>query len=159
MMVNFTRNEKVFFPCYTPEELEQEDERFDEAYELHMNPNSNEDIVSAVHQYHEAFIEGCPEAGANILNIICKTIANGIAKNPNEPKVFQDKLEFYIDVLTEEYEYSIGRYYAAVAMIYNLFETDDDEECSAIGWELMEELAKEKNKWAIAYKHYANKNR
>lgn len=154
MLFDFIRNEEVLFPYYAPEELKQKNVRFDEAYVLHMNPKSNEDIVAAVHAYHEAFLENCPEAGANILNIVCNTIANAMAKSPDKPKVFQDKLEFYIDMLTEEYEYSIGRYYEAIAMIFNLFETEDDEACSAIGWELMDELIKEENKWALDFKHY-----
>lgn len=158
MMINFMRNEKTIFPCYTPEELEQENERFNEAYKLHMNPDSNEDIVTAVHQYHEAFMEGCPEAGANILNIVCKTIANGIAMCPGEPKVFQDKLEFYIgELISCGYE-EIGKYYAAIALVFGLFETEDEEESTAIGLGFIEELAGQKNKWAIAYKKYVAQN-
>ena len=155
MIMDFIQNEKVFFPCYTPEELEQEDERFDEAYELHMTPESGEDIVAAVHGYHEAFMDGCPEAGANILNIVCKTIANGIAKCPDEPKAFQDKLEFYIGGLIDSGYEEIGKYYAAIALVFNLFETEDEEESTAIGLGFIEELAGQKNKWAIAYKKYA----
>lgn len=156
MNIDFVRNERIIFPWFTPEELEQADKRFSAAFALHMMPNSNEDIVAAVHAYHEAFLEGCPEAGANILNVVCNTIANAMAKSSDKPKVFQDKLEFYINMLTEEYEYSIGRYYKAIAMIFNLFETEDDEKCSAIGWELMDELIKEENKWALNFKHYVS---
>lgn len=158
MQKRINQNVEEMFPYYVPEELKRNDAYFSKAYELHINPRSVEDIVSAVRLYHGAFVGGCLEAGTNILSIIFTAYANGMEENPTGFKVLENKVRCYVDELLKTQKYSKGLYYAALAMIYDLYETGSDTGSVADGWELMDRLVKEQNPSAIVFTDYLSSN-
>ena len=158
MMKNYNIQIKdaVFLPYYKPEELAQENPVFNEAYEHHFGLGVQQDIVKAIHGYGEALLDGCPEAGVNILQIICKSIASAAEAHPEAPKVLQERLQLHIDILIDVFNHPGGWYYDAISLILKLCDVEDEEEGCAEGFGLMEELVAEKNCFALAFMELYN---
>lgn len=153
MSLRFNFNEEDMFPMYYPDEVEAYSE-FNEAFLLHTYPRTQNDIVEAVHKYHEIFEVGCLEAGVNLLNIIAVTIANALAHNAIEPRSLQSKLELCIEEL-EQKNHSAGAFYRAISLIYGIWENSDYGKAYEEGWMLMSKLYEEGNEFAIAMHEYA----
>ena len=133
--------QNVVLPYYKPEELEQENTLFTEAYLYHCGKDK-QDIVKAVHGYHEAFMEGCLEAGVNMLHMICVGVIDTKGKNPEKSDALMEKFWQYVIDL-EEADHPAGIYYEALAKILGLFGEDGEESCTE-GIELMAGLIVEK---------------
>ena len=147
-------NEAVMFPMYCPDEVEACPE-FDEAFLLHIYPRIQNDIVEAVHKYHEAFENGCLEAGVNLLNIIARTTSNALAQNSKEPRFLQNKLMHYIEGLECE-QHPAGVFYRSITMICGIMESDDYNKAYQEGWNLMATLCAEENEFALAMQEYVS---
>ena len=154
MNFKIEQNEEVMFPMYYPDEVDDCVE-FEEAFLLHCYPRTQDDIVNAVHKYHEAFENGCLEAGVNLLNIIARTTSNALASNAKEPRFLQNKLMYYIEGLEEE-QHPAGSFYRAITMICGIMESDDYNEAYEKGWELMRKLYNDGNEFAVEMQEYTS---
>lgn len=140
----------LILPYYTPEDLEVENVLFNEAYAYHFGQGMSQDVVKAVHGYSDALFEGCPEAGVNALHMICTCIMAAAEKNPEAPRVLQEKLQLHINTLIDVFNHPGGWYYEAISFILKLRDDIGDEESCVRGLELLKQLISEKNSFVLA---------
>jgi Predicted transcriptional regulators len=146
-------DERIFYPRISADKMKGY-KIFQKAYELDLEQdrtNNNENISAAMKLYIEAYDNGATEAAVNIIRILIKVSHAIKFERKNEELPFQDRINYYLDVL-EEINSDEGKFYRAENLIYALVNNGEtDEKNKEDGWDMMMLLAEEGNEYAINF--------